>query len=234
MIIRLIPRIVLDVMMGKVKSISVAICFLLLTANAFATAQYPDKIVFNGQTQMLHSNPMEAYFNKFPDKIPKTDVSFSALTRGYVATFEFDDSTLVLRDIVAISYRHDEEDSSGIGWKSFISEIQVGSEPLKVDWLTGLLVVPNGNVVDYVHSGFLSSYENYTIIQVAEGLFVQDKSFSLVEYEKFKQRQFEVFKASGEYKNIIEKFRLKGRMTDESIESWIRSTIIDYSTEILD
>ncbi len=58
---------------------------LFLAVDTFATAQQPDKIIYNGTTYDLHSNPLEAYFEKNPDKKSKSSVISSALWRGYVA-----------------------------------------------------------------------------------------------------------------------------------------------------
>ena len=42
---------------------------LFLGLNVFATAQYPDKIIYNGKEYSLHSNPLEAYFEKNPNEL---------------------------------------------------------------------------------------------------------------------------------------------------------------------
>ena len=70
------------------KTILTFIVTLFLGINAFATAQYPDKIIYNGKEYDLHSNPLEEYFQKNPDKKPKATMISTALWRGYVATFE--------------------------------------------------------------------------------------------------------------------------------------------------
>ena len=50
------------------------------------TAQYPDKITYNGTEYSLNSNPLEPYFEKNPENRP--DMVSTALWRGYVGHFE--------------------------------------------------------------------------------------------------------------------------------------------------
>ena len=97
----------LCVMLNKPSSIKhITMRFFITTAliiffylTTYATAQYPDKIIFNGKEYSLHSNPLETYFEKNPDKRPKGGVISTALWRGYVATFEVRGSQLFVKDI---------------------------------------------------------------------------------------------------------------------------------------
>lgn len=52
----------------KLKIAIILSVILLCSVNLLATAQYPDKIIYNGKEYMLHSNPMEEYFEKNPEK----------------------------------------------------------------------------------------------------------------------------------------------------------------------
>jgi hypothetical protein len=45
-----------------------------------------------------------------------------------------------------------------------------GSEPLFADWFTGVLRVPVGKLLDYVHMGFGSVYEKELHIKVERGI----------------------------------------------------------------
>lgn len=82
------------------KRLLLTIIFTLFSGlKVFATAQFPDKINYNGKEYNLNSNPLEVYFEKNPNKRPKSEVRSSALWRGYVATFEIIDNQLFLKDI---------------------------------------------------------------------------------------------------------------------------------------
>ncbi|MCO6511252.1 MAG: hypothetical protein J5I65_10730 [Aridibacter famidurans] len=201
---------------------------------AFATAQIPDKLIYKGETHSLNSNPLEAYFKTHPDKRPKGGITSTALWRGYVATFEIKDGELILND-VEIEYSLDSENGSfDTAWKSVLDEVVPKGEVLKIDWFTGILVVPRGKIVNYVHMGYASTYENYTLLEIHEGKFTKAKEFDHKEYETFKARQFEAFKKTDEYKKLVEDIRRDDPdAKDDFIESFLRIYVVSYSTKIL-
>ena len=81
------------------------VLFLLITVsvalNAFGTAQMPDKIIYKGRTYNLYSNPLEGYFERYPDRRPSEGIVSTALWRGYIATFEVKDGRLMVLDVEA-------------------------------------------------------------------------------------------------------------------------------------
>lgn len=206
---------------------------LVVTANAFATAQTPDKIIYRGKQYMLHSNPLEAYFEKNPDKRPTSGMTSSALWRGYVATFEIADNALMLKDIEIMVSKKTEDGSFDYDWKSVIADVVPSGTKLKIDWMTGILVIPHGEIVDYVHMGYGSTFENYILIEVSNGDFVKAKEIGYKAYAAFRDRQFEAFKKTDEYKKLVEELKKDGKSSDEFIESFLRSFVISYSSKIL-
>ena len=210
---------------------TILVWILFLSINAFATAQRPDKIIYQGQTYSLHSNPMEAYFSKHPDKKPKTSQPSTALWRGYVATFEFKDEELFLKDI-EVKYRDTIENA--YKWRSVLEEVFPEGENLKIDWLTGLLVIPYGELVNYVHMGYGSTYENYILLEIDKGDFKKEKRLSYDEYLAFKEKQFQAFKKTEEYAEIKAKLRKKENNASEAfIDSFLKTYIIKYTSKIL-
>jgi len=199
--------------------------FLAIFAfKGFATAQYPDKILYQGKEYDLYSNPMEAFFEKNPDKKPKGGANSTALWRGYVATFEIRDNILYVKDI-KIQLSSNE-------WKSVLSEVFPNQKNIKVDWQTGILVVPHGKLVQYLHRGYESTYEKYILLEISQGNLTKEKQLSLKEYEIFKEKQFEAFKKTTQYTTIKEELKAKGN-TDYSIDSYLKRFVFDYSSKIL-
>jgi hypothetical protein len=200
--------------------------------NVFATAQFPDKINYNGKEYNLNSNPLEVYFEKNPNKRPKSEVRSSALWRGYVATFEIIDNQLFLKDIV-IQYRDTtSKGSNNSNWKSVLNEVFTDQKNIQVDWYTGLLVLPQGKVVDYVHMGYGSAYQHYTILEFNKGVLTQEKQFKRKAYEKFKEKQFQVFKQTEDYHKMKSDLLQKGN-SEEFIDSFLRSYVTEYTSKIL-
>lgn len=214
------------------KALITAALGLILSVKSFATAQIPDIIFWNGKEYMLHSNPLEDYFEKHPEKRPKNVISSTALWRGYVATFEIRDSILLVKDI-QIEY-WDEKDKKGsrTKWKSVMQEVFPGGNEVKVDWLTGLLVLPYGDIVNYIHMGYGSTYENYFLLEIDSGKFVKSKGFDYIGYENFKEKQFEAYKKTDDYKNTKARLKVQGE-ADEFIDDFLRSFVISYTSKIL-
>ena len=200
--------------------------------NVFATAQFPDKINYNGKEYNLNSNPLEVYFEKNPNKRPKSEVRSSALWRGYVATFEIIDNQLFLKDI-EIQYRDTtSKGSNNSNWKSVLNEVFADQKNIQVDWYTGLLVLPQGKVVNYVHMGYGSTYQHYTILELNKGVLTQEKQFKSKAYEKFKEKQFQVFKQTEDYNKMKSDLLQKGN-SEEFIDSFLRSYVTEYTSKIL-
>jgi len=209
--------------------IALAIC---TSINVFATAQYPDKIIYNGKEYALNSNPLEDYFEKNPDRRPKGGIMSTGLWRGYVATFEILNSQLYLKDIEIKVRDSTSKESYKTRWKSVIKEVFPNQTQMKVDWLNGLLVIPHGKLVNYVHMGYGSTYEKYILLEIDKGNLKKEKNFKYTEYEKFKEKQFEAFKQTDEYKRLKDDLKKDGS-TDEFIDSFLRSFVINYTTKIL-
>ncbi|MCL2012644.1 MAG: hypothetical protein FWG75_07665 [Cystobacterineae bacterium] len=175
----------------KVYAINFYALFFLLGAvfstEVFATAQISDKLIYKGKKYALHSNPLEEYFQKHPQKRPKTESVSSALWRGYIATFEFKNKELFLKDIEGLVHSKDGKPER----KSFLAELLDEKDSMKIDWFSGTLVVPDGKQIEYVHLGYLSLYEKYILIEIKEGNFVKEKRMSHKEYKKFRDKQFQ-------------------------------------------
>jgi hypothetical protein len=218
----------------KLRFAFVSIIILIGTVNILATAQYPDKIFYNGKKYALHTNPMEEYFKRFPDRKPKSGIISSALWRGYVATFEISDNSLFLKDVeIEVSKETGDKRSFETEWKSVLPEVVPDNKKLKIDWFTGLLVLPYGEVVNYVHMGYGSTYENYILLEIDKGDFKRAKEYDHKQYEMFKERQYQAFKKTDEYKKLIEDMKKEGDYDEKFTDSFLRSFIVNYTSKIL-
>ncbi|MBN2695586.1 hypothetical protein JXR93_13070 [bacterium] len=209
-----------------------SIFFITLSFNIFATAQYPDNLIYNGENYSLHTNPLEGYFKEHPEKKPKGEVVSTALWRGYIATFEIDNNELILKDIVVEISDKSSNKSFNVIRKTVKNDVFSDNKRVLVDWFSGLLVIPYGKMVEYVHMGYASSYENYIILEIDKGVLKKEKKFNIKEFEVFKERQFIEFKKTDEYKKLKEDFKKKGS-SDEFIDSFLKINIIIYTTKIL-
>lgn len=214
------------------KTFLTIILTFFLGLKVFATAQYPDKIMYNGKEYSLHSNPLEPYFEKNPDKRPKNGIMSTALWRGYVATFEVRDNQLFLKDIEIEYQDTTSEENYNYKWRSVINEVFPDLNVIKIDWLTGLLVLPHGKLVNYVHMGYGSTYKIYILLEIEKGNLKKEMRFKYKDYERFKEKQFQAFKHTEDYKKIKADLQKEGS-TDEFIDSFLRSFVTEYTSKIL-
>ncbi len=209
---------------------------LLLTifigTNLFATAQEPDKIIYKGKLYMLFSNPLEKYFEKYPDKRPKSASMSTALWRGYIATFEVRENQLFLKDIEIEYLDTTSKERTEYKLQSVLNEVFPNQKEVKIDWLTGLLVIPRGKMKNYVHMGYGSTFKKYTLLEISKGDLKKEKHLSYKQYEKFKERQFQAFRQTDEYLKIKNDLQKNGT-PDKFIDSFLRSYIVGYTSKFL-
>ena len=206
--------------------------FSFAVSSAFATAQYPDRIIFEGKEYSLHTNPMELYFSRHPDMKPTGGVLSTALWRGYVATFEVKGKNLVLKDIEIEAYTETGNGKRDITWKSVKDTLVPTGEALQVDWFTGILVLPYGKLVNYVHMGYASTYSNYILLEIESGKLTGEKKLDARQYEDFKEKQFQAFKKTEEYSRLVSS--MKKGSSEELINSFLRDFVVDYTSRFLD
>jgi hypothetical protein len=180
---------------------SAVVIALVCVANVFATAQYPDKLNYKGTEHSLYTNPMEPYFEKHPEKRPEG--GSTALWRGYVATFGIVSNLLVLTEIEIQDYGTKEDGSYKREWKSIKRELFSELDVVPIDWFTGILTLPQGEVENYVHMGYGSTYSHYILLEIENGKFRKERNLTSEQYKEFRNRQFEEFKKTKEYKDAV-------------------------------
>jgi hypothetical protein len=155
-------------------SSTTAITMLLLALAplaAHATAQYPEKLIYKGKTLHLFSEPLEARLASYWDepafgpprrRPPQLRARSTACWRGYIGTWKIDQGQLWL---VALH-----TDWEGRGKEIPIGEVFPGEKtPLRASWYSGILRVPLGKQLVYVHMGFHSVYVQDLLIAVRAG-----------------------------------------------------------------
>jgi hypothetical protein len=80
----------------------------------------------------------------------------TACWRGYVAKWELRNGRFYLREIRG-KYE------------------LTGDEPLFADWFSGVLRIPRGQLLQYVHMGFASVYEEELHIKIERGMVVKSR-----------------------------------------------------------
>jgi len=127
------------------------------------TAQIPDRIVIDGETMPLCTMPLGTYFALGGKQLALEPVS-TALWRAYVATWEIRDERLYLVGI----------DATLRGGRFATLEDFFPGFPTRVfaHWYSGVLRVPQGALLRYVHAGFASRTESDLLIDIEDGVTV--------------------------------------------------------------
>lgn len=211
------------------------LCLTLLVAvaNVLATAQIPDRITYKGEEYRLHTNPMEAYFEKHPDRKPKGGCMSTALWRGYVASFVVTNGVLQLKDTEIQVHVEKEDNSYPYDWKSVLKDVCPDGKPLVIDWFSGILVLPYGDLKNYIHMGYASTYENYILVEVNEGKVGREKRLNAEEYDKFREKQFKAFRKTDEYGKMVEEMKKDGD-SQEGIDEFLKIFVVEYTSRFLD
>lgn len=150
-------------------SISVLV-LMMLASNALATAQFPDILIYKGKPQPVFSNPLESYFGpKNPRPAGVFRFSCTAVWRGYVATWEIVASHLYLVKLVKGTCAKNPPEIP----VSMIFPDQ--QPPVKATWFSGILRVPLGKRLQYVHMGYGSTYAKELLLTIEKGAVVKEQ-----------------------------------------------------------
>jgi hypothetical protein len=159
----------------------------------FATIQIPDILIYNGNEYSLIENPMEIYFNQFPEKRPKWP--HTALWRGYIATFEFIQNELWVIDIKKYEGSEIIDGNYTEKYTSMINECLDGKDRMKIDWFNGLLAL----LIESRHIEYGSTYEFSTIIEIENGNFQREVDMNYDQYIELR------IKNRKEYESLVNK-----------------------------
>ncbi|CAG1020056.1 hypothetical protein DOJK_00048 [Patescibacteria group bacterium] len=141
--------------------------YLVLSNKVFATAQFPDLLIYEGETVGIFTNPLEMYFD---EKHPRPDELFkfscTANWRGYLATWEIKEGVLYLVKLVDGSCG---ENAPEIPLSKLFPN---QTAPIKATWFSGELKIPQGKQLQYVHMGYGSIYEKELHLTIKNGKLV--------------------------------------------------------------
>ena len=137
------------------------------------TAQEMDIIYFLGKRHDLASEPLEDYWPVAGLERPDWPGVSSSCLRGYRAVWSIRDDNLYLIRVRGNPFKNKE-----ISLKKLFPDSR---GDVKATWFTGELRITMGELIEYVHMGYESTYEFEWIIQVENGNVIDKK---LVENER--------------------------------------------------
>ena len=186
------------------------IILLLICINFIlcATEQESDYIKIDDIEHKLFTNPIYELlqFKDFHNKyitvingIKDFSVS-SACWRGYIAYFEIKNDLLYLNDIIVHTVSLENIERPEDKDISIYSKLFDSQKSFFCNFYSGILIIPTGECIKEIYSGYDSMYENYLIIKIRNGQVIQKKEFKYNEFEDRKSEAFKRYKLSEKYK----------------------------------
>ena len=128
------------------------------------TAQISEILHYQGRKRRMCTEPLGDYF-ALADIKPGFEYSSTALWRGYVGEWDVQDGRLYL-----IKLTGNLEGGQPASLEAFFPGF-----PNRVfaDWYTGQVRLPMGELVQYVHGGYGSTYEQDLLIDFDQGVVTQ-------------------------------------------------------------
>lgn len=150
--------------------------WLATVTQCFATAQLPDKLVYNGDTLAIFSNPLE----QLPGIDSLRPLLFGAVqetvptncARGYQAIWTLSNNELFLSGICSCYGKENRQASLK---QLFAGTFQNGQ--VKASWVNSNIHSPQGRLLLYVHAGYESLYETDVIFRIEQGRLTEIVSY---------------------------------------------------------
>ena len=113
-------------------------------------------------------------------------------------------------------------------------EVFPNTKRTKLEEYSGILILPYGKMVNYVHMGYASTFTKYWLLEIERGNFNEARKYNHQEFEAFKQRQFEAFKQTEAYIKLFSELKKNDIGSDDTfIESFISDFVINYTSKFL-
>ncbi|MCB1052469.1 MAG: hypothetical protein H6510_14495 [Acidobacteria bacterium] len=189
------------------------------------TAQIPDRIILEEKVYYLQTNPLDHWLANHPE-MRTFEASSTACWRGYYATWEIAGAEMILKQIHKCHEPEDENFNPEDYSKSTIKRLFPGQKKVVADWFSGTLIIPYGEMVNYVHMGYASTYEHYFLLAIKQGIVVKKLQFDHDKFLNYRREQFKKFQNTEAYRAMMKEAQEKNQDLDQTNEF-----IFVYATE---
>jgi len=133
------------------------------------TAQAAEVLIYKGEKLSLCTNPLGSYLEEVSSPI-KFRATSTALWRGYIGTWTIEGGRLYLVKLRGYINKNDDVDEVGL---SFLFPDY--PDGVFAHWYSGELRCPMGELLNYVHGGYGSTYEQDLFIEIDKGVVVSER-----------------------------------------------------------
>lgn len=130
------------------------------------TAQISERLLYHGADLALCAEPLRRYLETIRPDL-QLQAPSTALWRGYVGTWSIECERLYL--VRFHGFRSTPEGTVEIGLRDLFPGFPEG---VLAHWFTGELRCPKGRLLQYVHGGYGSRYEQDLFLQIEQGRLV--------------------------------------------------------------
>jgi len=123
------------------------------------TAQAQERLIYEGEETSMAFCPPLPLKNKRIKENGENFIHSTGCWRGYVGSWEIKEGHFYL---IGLSGNYE----------------LIGKEPLFADWFSGVIRIPKGERLGYVHMGFGSVYEKELHIKILNGVVVDYREIS--------------------------------------------------------
>lgn len=132
------------------------------------TSQRRDRLIYKGEEYGIATEPLQPYLLKHNVKFISSDTS---CWRGYVGSWMVEDNKLYLIDLEA-NICTDRKISFRTYTKVGLDYLFHDQEKVFANWFSGVIRIPHGKMMRYVHQGYASLYEKELYLRFESGVFV--------------------------------------------------------------
>jgi len=133
------------------------------------TSQFAERLLLRGEKLSLCTEPLAPYLESGVSRIT-FDAETSACWRGYEGTWAIENGRLYLVKLQGGSVTNE-------GWveRSLADLFPEYPDGVFAHWYTGELRCSKGQLLNYVHGGYASQYEQDLFIEVVRGVVVSER-----------------------------------------------------------
>lgn len=181
------------------------------------TAQTTEILIYKGKKYGMATEPLEPYIRKNNIKF-NTSCVLSCCWRGYVGTWSIEGNRLYLISL----------DTDDNGKKVGLEYLFPNQEKVFADWFTGILRVPYGKLLEYVHQGYASLYEKELFLEISKGVLVNERKIdNTLDYDNQKETENRTVPTDRmPYSANIERKKTKDKISNK-IRNFFRKLIVD-------
>ena len=130
------------------------------------TAQIRETIVYKGKKHLMATEPLNEFLKR---KDLRFEPSLSALWRGYIGKWKIKYKKLYLIELTG------KIENLPIPYEDSMEYLFPGQKEVFADWFSGEVIIPVGEVLEYFHMGYGSTFEKNIILEIQNGVLMSER-----------------------------------------------------------